>query len=64
MNILLKFLAGLYAKLDNCEFCVSFLDFLDHKISADGILMDPKKKKKKISAILELLPTLNNFNPF
>jgi len=41
--------AGLYAKLEKCEFCVPFLDFLGHRISADGILMDPKK----VSAILE-----------
>ena len=31
------------------NFCVSFLDFLGHRISADGIYMDPKK----VSSILE-----------
>ena len=41
--------AGLYAKLEKCEFCVPYLDFLGHRISSDGILMDPKK----ISSILE-----------
>jgi len=41
--------AGLYAKLEKCEFCVPFLDFLGHRISAEGIFMDPKK----ISSILE-----------
>ena len=41
--------AGLYAKLEKCEFCVLYLDFIGHRISSDGILMDPKK----ISSILE-----------
>ena len=41
--------AGLYAKLEKCEFCVPFLDFLGHRISANGIYMDPKK----VSSILE-----------
>jgi len=41
--------AGLYAKLEKCEFCVPFLDFLGHRISSDGIFMDPKK----VSSILE-----------
>jgi len=41
--------AGLYAKLEKCEFCVPFLDFLGHRISADGIYMDPAK----VSSILE-----------
>ena len=41
--------AGLYAKLEKCEFCVPFLDFLGHRISSDGIFMDPKK----VSTILE-----------
>ncbi len=41
--------AGLYAKLEKCEFCVPYLDFLGHRISSDGILMDPKK----VSSILE-----------
>ena len=40
---------GLYAKLEKCEFCVPFLDFLGHRISSDGIFMDPKKD----SSILE-----------
>ncbi len=47
--------AGLYAKLEKCEFCVPFLDFLGHRISSDGILMDPKK----VSSILEW-PIPNN----
>ena len=41
--------AGLYAKLEKCEFCVPFLDFLGHRISSDGVFMDPKK----VSSILE-----------
>ena len=41
--------AGLFAKLEKCEFCVPFLDFLGHRISAEGIFMDPKK----VSSILE-----------
>ena len=41
--------AGLYAKLEKCEFCVPFLDFLGHRISANGIYMD----HKKVSSILE-----------
>lgn len=41
--------AHLFAKLEKCEFCVPFLDFLGHRISSDGILMDPKK----VSSILE-----------
>ena len=41
--------AGLYAKLEKCEFCVPFLDFLGHRISANGIYMDPDK----VSSILE-----------
>jgi hypothetical protein len=41
--------AGLYAKLEKCEFCVPFIDFLGHRISSNGIFMDPKK----ISSILE-----------
>jgi len=51
LKIILKKLqdAGLYAKLEKCEFCVPFLDFLGHRISSDGILMDPKK----VSSILE-----------
>jgi len=35
--------AGLYAKLEKCEFFVPYIDFLVHRISPDGILMDPKK---------------------
>jgi len=41
--------ANLYAKLEKCEFCVPFLDFLGHRISSNGIFMDPKK----VSSILE-----------
>jgi len=41
--------AGLYTKLEKCEFCIPYLDFLGHRISSDGILMDPKK----VSSILE-----------
>jgi len=41
--------AGLYAKLEKCKFYVMFLDFLVHRISANGIHMDPKK----VSAILK-----------
>ena len=41
--------AGLFAKLEKCEFFVPYLDFLGHRISATGIFMDPKK----ISSILE-----------
>jgi len=41
--------AGLYAKLEKCEICVPFLEFLGHRISSDGIFMDPKK----VSSILE-----------
>eukprot|EP00833_Pecoramyces_ruminatium_P006384 jgi/Orpsp1_1/1180416/evm.model.c7180000073352.1 len=41
--------AGLYAKLEKCEFFVPFIDFLGHRISSEGILMDPKK----VSSILE-----------
>ena len=47
--------AGLYAKLEKCEFCVPFLDFLGHRISSEGIFMDPKK----VSSILEW-PTPKN----
>jgi len=41
--------AGLYAKLEKCEFFVPFIDFLGHRISSKGILMDPKK----VSSIME-----------
>jgi len=41
--------AGLFAKLEKCEFCVPYLDFLGHRISSEGIFMDPKK----VSSILE-----------
>jgi len=41
--------AGLYSKLEKCEFCVPFLDFLGYRISSEGIFMDPKK----VSSILE-----------
>jgi len=41
--------AGLYAKLEKCEFCVSSIDFLGHRISSEGIFMDPNK----VSSILE-----------
>jgi len=41
--------AGLYAKLKKCEFCEPFFYFLGHRISSDGIFMDPKK----VSSILE-----------
>ena len=47
--------ANLYAKAEKCEFCVPFLDFLGHRISADGIFMDPTK----VSSILEW-PTPSN----
>jgi len=47
--------AGLYVKLEKCEFCVPFLDFLGHRISSEGIFMDPKK----ISSVLEW-PTPTN----
>jgi len=46
---------GLFAKLEKCEFCVSFIDFLGHRISGDGISMDPKK----VSSVLEW-PTPKN----
>jgi len=39
----------LYGKLEKCEFCVPFLDFLGHRISSDGIFMD----SKNVSSILE-----------
>jgi len=35
--------AGLYAKLEKCEFFVSYIDFLGHRISSEGIHIDPKK---------------------
>ena len=35
--------------MEKCEFWVPFLDFLGHRISSDGIFMDPKKD----SSILE-----------
>ena len=41
--------AGLFAKLEKCEFCVPYIDFLGHRISSEGIFMDPKK----VSSILE-----------
>lgn len=41
--------AGFYTKLEKCEFCISFLDFLGHRISTKGIIMNPKE----ISSILE-----------
>ena len=41
--------AALYTKLEKCEFCVPYLDFLGHRIYSDGILMDPKE----VSSILE-----------
>ena len=47
--------AGLFAKLEKCEFCVPYLDFLGHRISCDGIFMDPKK----VSSILEWPVPLN-----
>jgi len=46
---------NLFAKIEKCEFCAPFLDFLGHRISADGIYMDPKK----VSSILEW-PTPTN----
>ncbi len=47
--------AGLYAKLEKCEFFVSFIDFLGHRISGEGIHMDPNK----VSSILNW-PTPTN----
>jgi len=41
--------AGLFAKLEKCEFFVPYLDFLGHRISATGVSMD----SKWISSILE-----------
>jgi len=35
--------AGLFAKLEKCEFFTPFIDFLGHRISSNGIHMDPKK---------------------
>ena len=35
--------AGLFAKLEKCEFFASFIDFLGHRISSEGISMDPNK---------------------
>jgi len=47
--------AGLYAKLEKCEFFVPFIDFLGHRISSEGIHMDPSK----VSSILNW-PTPSN----
>jgi hypothetical protein len=33
----------LYAKLDKCEFWLQEVIFLGHVISAEGILVDPRK---------------------
>jgi len=30
-------------KLEKCKFCITYLNFLEHRISSDGILVDPKK---------------------
>jgi len=35
--------AGLFAKLEKCEFFATFIDFLGHRISSEGISMDPNK---------------------
>jgi len=35
--------AGLYAKLEKCQFFVSSIDFLGHRISSEGLSMDPNK---------------------
>jgi len=47
--------AGLFAKLEKCEFCVPFLDFFGYSISVDGRFMNPKK----VSVILEWPITTN-----
>jgi len=35
--------AGLFVKLEKCAFFVSSIDFLGHRISSEGIFMDPHK---------------------
>jgi len=47
--------AGLFTKLEKCEFFASFIDFLGHRISSKGIHMDPKK----VSSIVDW-PTPTN----
>ena len=58
--------AGLYTKLKKKkknEFYIPFLNFLGHRISTDGILMDPKKKYF-LSSNNPLQAMLKKFNNF
>ncbi|KAL4310650.1 hypothetical protein GQ457_01G020540 [Hibiscus cannabinus] len=45
----------LYAKFSKCEFCLSEVAFLGHIISANGIMVDPKK----VHTILDWRPPRN-----
>jgi len=41
--------AGLFAKLEKCEFFADSIDFLGHRISSKGILMDPHKIESTVT---------------
>jgi hypothetical protein len=52
----------LYAKLEKCEFGVTEVDFLGHKITQEGLKMDDHKVKATLDCEPpKLVPTLRSF---
>ncbi len=52
----------LYAKFEKCEFGVSKVDFLGHKITQEGLKMDDHKMKAILDwELRRLVPTLKSF---
>jgi len=52
----------LYAKLEKCEFGVTKVDFLGHRITQEGLMMDDHKVKAILdSELLKSVPALRSF---
>jgi hypothetical protein len=52
----------LYTKLDKCEFGVTEVDFLEHRITQEGLMMDDHKVKEILDWELpKSVPTLRSF---